>query len=493
VDFSVVSGPLSEIEADLVVLFIGEDGAAASELGDKDAQLGELVAAARNSEGFKGGAFQYEWIFPAPGKAKRVLLVGTGKQDALDLRRLRQMFAASVRQGRSKGAKSICLVLPTVAGVERERAAQAATDAATTALFEPDLYKAKREESTVERLLIWQPGEPADLQSALARGEAVGTAVNFGRWLAEEPANIMTPPRAADEAQKMARENGIECEILDEDALRAAGMNSLVSVSDGSQWPPRVVVLRLKTGGDSPTIGLVGKGVTFDTGGISIKPAQDMHYMKYDMCGAAAVISAVLGLAKLGAKVNVIAVAGFVENMPGGKATKPGDVVRAANGKTIEIINTDAEGRLVLADALDLARKRGAEKLVDVATLTGAIVIALGAGAAGVMGTPQDWVETVTAAATQAGERAWQMPLYPEYKDQLKSNIADMMNVGGRPAGALTAGTFLREFVDDTPWAHLDIAGTAWAEKDTAWQTRGATGVMIRTLIELAETAGSPV
>ena len=215
--------------------------------------------------------------------------------------------------------------------------------------------------------------------------------------------------------------------------------------------------------------------------------------MKYDMCGAAAVISAVLGLAKLGAKVNVIAVAGFVENMPGGKATKPGDVVRAANGKTIEIINTDAEGRLVLADALDLARKRGAEKLVDVATLTGAIVIALGAGAAGVMGTPQNWVETVTAAATQAGERAWQMPLYPEYKDQLKSNIADMMNVGGRPAGALTAGTFLREFVDDTPWAHLDIAGTAWAEKDTAWQTRGATGVMIRTLIELAETAGSPV
>jgi leucyl aminopeptidase len=249
-----------------------------------------------------------------------------------------------------------------------------------------------------------------------------------------------------------------------------------------------VVVLRLSSGGDSPTLGLVGKGVTFDTGGISIKPSQDMHYMKYDMCGAAAVISAMLGLAKLGAKCNVLAVAGLVENMPGGRATRPGDVVRAANGKTIEIINTDAEGRLVLADALDLARKRGAAALVDIATLTGSIAIALGAGAAGVMGAPQDWVEAVVGAAGRAGERAWQLPLYPEYKDQLKSNIADMMNVGGRPAGALTAATFLREFVEDTPWAHLDIAGTAWSEKDTSWQTKGSTGVMIRTLIELTES-----
>jgi leucyl aminopeptidase len=208
--------------------------------------------------------------------------------------------------------------------------------------------------------------------------------------------------------------------------------------------------------------------------------------MKYDMCGATAVVSAVLGLAAVRAASNVIGVIGLVENMPSHTATRPGDVVRAANGKTIEIINTDAEGRLVLADALDLARKRGAERLVDLATLTGAIKIALGTAASGAMGKPQSWVDTVLKAAERAGERAWQMPLFPEYLDQLKSNIADVMNTGGRNGGALTAGMFLQQFVADTPWVHLDIAGTAWTEKDSAWQMKGATGAMIRSLIELA-------
>ncbi len=279
-DFSTVNGPVSQVDADVLVLFVGEDAGPVASLTNEDGELAGLIAAAREGEGFKGSAFQYEWIFPAPGKSRRVLLVGTGKQESFDLRHLRQVAAASIRQARGKGAKSVCLVLSSVLGIEANRAVEVAVDGAVTGLFEPDLYKENREKTTVEKVLIWQPGGAGDAQGAIERGEAVGTAVNFGRWLAEEPSNIMTPPRASDEAEKMARENGIECEIMDEDALRAAGMNSLVSVADGSQWPPRVVILRLSSGGETPTLGLVGKGVTFDTGGISIKPAQDKHYMK---------------------------------------------------------------------------------------------------------------------------------------------------------------------------------------------------------------------
>lgn len=485
--FNVANGPITSVEADVLVvgLLEGEDQPGAiPELGP---ELSDLVKTSQQS-GFKGTAFEYDWIYPAPAKSRRVLLVGLGKREAFDLRRLRQVAAAATRQARTKQARSLCLALPAPENVTASSGAVVIADGAATGLFEPDLYKGKRTEAHLEEIQVWNAEPGGEIGTALARGESIAAAVAYGRWLAEEPANIMTPVRAAEEAQKMASENGLECEVLGEDELRAAGMGSLLSVADGSQWPPRVVVLRLSRGGDGPTLGLVGKGVTFDTGGISIKPAQDMHYMKYDMCGAAAVIAAMLGLARLDAPVNVVAVAGLVENMPGGRATRPGDVVRAANGKTIEIINTDAEGRLVLADALHLARERGATHLVDIATLTGSIAIALGAAAPGIMGAPQDWIEAVVGAAGRAGERAWQMPLYPEYKDQLKSNIADMMNVGGRPGGALTAATFLREFVGETPWAHLDIAGTAWLEKDSAWQTRGSTGVMIRTLIELAET-----
>ena len=354
-------------------------------------------------------------------------------------------------------------------------------------MSDSDLYKETTKKGEVEEVAIWTRGGKS-LEKALERGRLVGEAINFARWIGDEPANIMTPVRAADEVAARAAELGVECEVLDEEAIRAGGMNSLLSVAQGSKQPPRVVVLRYSGGGRTPLLGIVGKGVTFDTGGISIKPAADMHYMKYDMCGAAAAMSAVLALAAIKAKANVLGVAGFVENMPGDSATRPGDVVRAANGKSIEIINTDAEGRLVLADALDLARKRGAARLVDIATLTGAIKIALGTAATGAMGKPQSWVDVVLGAAGRAGERLWQMPLYPEYLDQLKSNIADLMNTGGRNGGALTAGMFLQQFVGDTPWVHLDVAGTAWTEKDFPWQMKGATGEMIRTLVELAQS-----
>ncbi|MBF6611866.1 MAG: leucyl aminopeptidase [Chloroflexi bacterium] len=487
----VVSGSLAEIEADLIVVSASSGEKLQGAAQQVDAVLNGALTSLIANGGFKGRLFEYEWLYPAAMPTRRILLAGAGKSDHYDLRTLRRLAGAVVRQARNKGVKRVCLALQEAQGVLPEQHAAAIIDGALTGLMEPDLYKEKSDRTEVTEIQLWVAGDEDAARRGLDRGQKIAAAINFGRWLAEEPSNIMTPVRAAEEAQRLAADNKLECEILGEEEIRSAGMNSLLSVSLGSQWPPRLVVLTYKGGGDGPTLGLVGKGVTFDSGGISIKPAADMHYMKYDMCGAAAVISTVYALAQLEAKVNVVGVAGFVENMPGGRATRPGDVVRAANGKTIEIINTDAEGRLVLADALDFARKRGANRLVDIATLTGAIKIALGTVTPAVMGSPQSWVDDLLRAAADAGERLWQMPLFPEYKDQLKSNIADLMNTGGRFGGALTAATFLQQFVADTPWAHLDIAATAWTEKDSAWQTRGATGVMIRTLIELATSSAA--
>jgi leucyl aminopeptidase len=485
----VAKGALNEVDADVLVVSALQKSGLAGAAEQVDISLERALSRAIDEGAFKGVAHETEWVYPARGVyARRVLLVGAGKAEEYDLRTLRNLAGVASRQARRKGAKRLCLAITLPEGVTPERGAEAIVDGALVALSDSDLYKDRAEKVELEELQVWLDG--GDIEQALRRGEKIAAAVNFGRWLGDEPANIMTTSRVAEEARKMASlhsgANGIECEVLDEGALRAAGMGSLLSVSAGTQSPPFVVVLTYN-GGSGPKLGLVGKGVVFDTGGISIKPGADMHYMKYDMCGAAAVISTIQALAQVGSKANVIAIAGLVENMPGGRATRPGDVVRAANGKTIEIINTDAEGRLVLADALDLAIKRGAERLVDVATLTGAIKVALGDVVTGAMGKPQDWVDELLRASERAGERVWQMPLYSDYKEKLKSNIADMMNVGSRFGGAVIAGAFLQQFVGKTPWVHLDVAGTAWTEKDSAWQSKGATGAMIRTLVELAE------
>ena len=484
-NLEVTSQPLASIDTDLLVIGLSTDDAIPPLAQALDSEWSGLLANVRGEGAFKGKAYETEWLYPTPGKARRALLLGTGKPASYDVRTVRRLAAIAVRQARAKKASRVAIALPTTDSVSTAQLVQSIADGALTGLVDSDLYKDRENKSTIETLqiVVAELGDAAT--AALERGRKIAAAVNFGRWLGDEPANIMTPVRAADEARRWANECGIECQVLGEDDLREAGMASLLSVSQGSKLPARVVVLTYN-GGEGPRLGLVGKGVTFDTGGISIKPAADMHYMKYDMCGAAAVISAIGGIAQLGLKANVIAVAGLVENMPSSTATRPGDVVRAANGKTIEIINTDAEGRLVLADALDLARKRGAERLVDVATLTGAMKVALGDVATGAMGNNEEWTGQVLDAAKATGEPLWPMPLYPEYTDKLKSNIADMMNTGGRFGGALTAGAFLQQFVADTPWVHLDIAGTAYTEKDHSWQMKGATGIMIRTLIALA-------
>ncbi len=303
---------------------------------------------------------------------------------------------------------------------------------------------------------------------------------------------MLTPRALAERAIDIVQGSGVEIEVFDERQIEDLKMGLLLGVARGSAEPPRLIVMRHEPAG-APTdrvLGLIGKGITFDTGGISIKPADGMERMKDDMAGGAAVICAMRAIGLLGAPLRVIGVVPATENMPGGRALKPGDVITSASGKTVEVVNTDAEGRLVLGDAMWYARQLGATHLVDVATLTGACVVALGKSTSGLFGRPDAWVEHIRRIANRAGDRCWPMPTFDDYREQLDSEIADMMNVGGRPAGAITAAMFLKEFSGDLPWAHLDVAGTAWADDAKPYQPKGATGVAVRTLAELAFTAG---
>jgi leucyl aminopeptidase len=331
------------------------------------------------------------------------------------------------------------------------------------------------------------------LTRAVERGVVLGECSNLARELANEPGNTLTPAVFAERAKAVATGAGVKVEVLDEKKIASLKMGMLLGVARGSQEPPRLVILRHEPANAIPgvVLGLVGKGITFDTGGISIKPAENMDKMKDDMSGGAAVIAAMSAIARLKAPVNVVGIVPMTENMPGGRAVKPGDILTSAEGKTVEILNTDAEGRLVLGDALWYARELGATHLVDVATLTGACVVALGKTTSGLFGTPDRWVDEVRQASDRAGDRSWPMPVYDDYKEQLRSEIADFTNTGGRAGGAITAALFVKEFTGGLPWVHIDIAGTAWAEESKPYQPKGATGVMVRTLAQLALAANS--
>jgi leucyl aminopeptidase len=327
------------------------------------------------------------------------------------------------------------------------------------------------------------------LDAAVARGALDGRATNLARWLSDEPGNLMTPTRLADAAAAVLDGSAVQVQVLDEHQIGALNMGLITGVGRGSAEPPRLIVMRYapaNPGTDDRVLGFVGKGVTFDTGGISIKTAEGMEKMKHDMSGGAAVIAAMYGVAQLKPARPVIGVVASVENMPGGRAFKPGDILTGASGKSVEIVNTDAEGRLILGDALWYARQQGATHLVDVATLTGACVVALGKVCSGLFGGPDDWVDEVKDAASRVGERYWRLPADDDYADLLKSEYADIVNAGGRAGGAIAGAMFLREFAMPAAWAHLDVAGTAWADDARPFQPKGATGVTVRTLIELA-------
>jgi leucyl aminopeptidase len=428
-------------------------------------------------------------VIDASWKARRLAFVSIGARAELDAERLRRAAAVSGAAARQRGASSVGLVVR--GGLEVSSAVAAFADGLISASFDAGVYKRDREGSAPypESALIVAPGaDPTTIDAAVERGRIVGESSNFARGLANEPGNVLTPTVFAERVFAAANEVGVSASVLDEQKMRDLGMRLLLSVAQGSAEPPRLIVLKHEPAGApaSPVLALVGKGVTFDSGGISIKPADGMDRMKDDMSGGAAVAAALCAVARLGSPYRVIGLIPTAENMPGGRAMRPGDVVFGANGKSVEIINTDAEGRLLLADALWYAEQLGATHIVDVATLTGACMVALGRHVSALFGQPQPWVDTVRAAAGRAGDRVWPMPIYEEAKEQLKSEIADMVNSAGRPGGAVTAAAFLREFVGTAEWAHLDIAGTAWAETRKPYQPKGATGVAVRTLIELA-------
>jgi leucyl aminopeptidase len=491
----VSSASAAEIDTDILAIpvFEGEQGSA--ELSAADAAAGGALAGALASRELQGRLYE---VFVTPvtqgWRATRIAFIGAGARADYTTERIRRVATTVALQARQRRGRRLAWLnrgdLPLAAAV------QAAAEGLALSLFSADAYKSgERAAPPLEQMLILAgtADNVATLRTAAERGRILGESCNIARELSNEPSNVLTPTVFADRAAEISRAAGLDVEVLDERAIAGLGMGLLLGVSRGSAEPPRVIVMRHTPNAapGTPVLGLVGKGVTFDTGGISIKPAEGMERMKDDMAGGAAVVCAMRAIALLNAPMNVIGVVPTTENMPGGRAVKPGDVLTSASGKTVEIINTDAEGRLILGDGLWYAQKLGATHLVDVATLTGAAVVALGKTASALFGRPDSWVDAVGRAAQTAGDRCWPMPLYDEYADQLRSEIADIINSGGRPAGACTAAMFLKEFAGNVPWAHLDVAGTAWAEEAKPWMPKGASGVAVRTLAELAFTSAN--
>ena len=428
---------------------------------------------------------------PAGLKAKRLLLVGGGKAKSFSVAELRKLAGAALRTLKGKSIHNFALVLPET-GMPAAEAVTAAVEGAFVGDFDPGYYKSEKkdkEKEKIDTITLVAKGDQKSLEAALQAARIVAESQNFTRDLVNEPSNRMTPSILAERAKKMAAEVGLTCEVRGPEEIKKLKMGAFWGVAQGSDEPPALIVIRYEPAGasDKVHLGLVGKGVTFDTGGISIKPADGMEKMKYDMAGAATMIGVMRAIALLKPKVKVTAVICATENMPSGKAQKPGDVQIAMSGKSIEIINTDAEGRLILADGLSYARQLGCTHLVDAATLTGAVVVALGYVNAGIFASDDQLYERFAAAMKQAGEKMWRLPLDDEYKELLKSNIADMTNAGSRWGGAIFAAMFLKEFAEDTPWIHLDIAGTAWMEDQKPWIAKGPSGIALRSLVEFVK------
>lgn len=497
-DFQGISANFTEAVVDSLAITVFKDEKASSGvLKDLDRLTGGHVSAVIKSEEFKGDVGETALLRLSPKgklKASRLLLVGVGEKKEFRPCDIAIAAGTATRALRKSNAKSVAFSSRSDASAAET--AQHAAQGAATSQFELDKYKTKdKNDKAVTKFVIHVEGaKGSDLKTGISRGQAIGESINFTRDLANEPPNILTPTEMANRAQKIAREVGLKCEILDEAKMKKLGMGSLLSVSLGSEQPAKLIVLRYtpakSTGKKGDLLALVGKGITFDTGGISIKPAEGMESMKYDMSGGATVLGTMRAIAKLKPSVPVLGIVAAVENMPDGKASRPSDVVTAMNGKTVEILNTDAEGRLILADAVAYAEQQGATRIVDMATLTGAVIIALGDQNTGIMGNDQEFVDQIIALGKEAGENFWQLPVSKEYSKQIKSDIADIKNIGPRgKAGTIMGAVFIQEFIDKAKWAHLDIAGTAWYDSVRPHQAKGPTGVAIRTLIKLVESS----
>jgi leucyl aminopeptidase len=476
-----VKTPVLETAADAIAVGVFEDAPLAAAAAQLDAALNGAVRGLVERKEFTAHANETAPLLVPVGKARQVLLVGLGKREKFDAGAAFRASASAARTLAAKPRASVALFLDDHWPADWT---ESGVSGAIVGCVGQDLYREEKKRHPFDKLL-WSGGRA----EAVAAGRILGESVNLTRRLVNSPADEIYPETFAIRAVEVATAAGIESEVWDEKRLAAERCGSLLAVAKGSNRPARLVILRYPGGAkDAPALAIVGKGVTFDSGGLSLKTPEGMLTMKCDKAGACTMLGAIQAIAALKLPVNVIGIAGLVENMTGPAAMKLGDVLTARNGRTIEVHNTDAEGRLVLADALAVAVDLGAAKIVDLATLTGACVVALGTEVAGAMTNDQPWCDAVVAAAARAGEPLWQLPMYAEIYDELiKSEVADIKNVGeGRWGGAISAAKFLEQFVGQTPWTHLDIAGPAFRDKPKPWCDAGASGQFVRTLVELA-------
>jgi len=481
--------PLSQLATSALVVYCFEEAPASSGTVERlPAETRSLLNPLQAAGELTGKVFECTLLrSPAGLAASRLLVVGAGKRDKFSPSHLRHLVGTAVRHLRSRGVRELAWVLgPTEPG-----AVATITEGAVVADYDPDVYRTERnDDKRIATFLLVAGGEAlsAEAADALERGRVLGEAENFTRELVNEPANRLTPTRLAERAREMAARFNLKCEVLGPQEIQELKMGAFWAVAQGSpQEPAQLIVVHYspENAPEQPLIGLIGKGITFDSGGISIKPSENMHEMKTDMAGGATMLGVMQAIAQLKPHVRVAALIPATENMPSGNAYKPGDVITSMSGKTVEILNTDAEGRLVLADALTYAKQLGCTVLIDAATLTGAVMVALGNLTTGVFGWNKEWVGRVLAAANAAGEKMWQMPVDDDYRELYKSVIADLANTGGRYGGAITGAMFIGEFAGDTPWVHLDIAGTRWANDEKPYRAKGPTGHGVRTLVQL--------
>jgi leucyl aminopeptidase len=491
-EIKVTVGDITQIEADAIVVNLFESveqPGGATAVVDKavEGAIGSLIS--RNEI---KGRFGEVNIFHTFGKlpARMVAIVGLGKRQDFNVDKIRGVAGEFCRALRKLNCRKIATILhgAGMGGIELEASAEAIAEGSLLGLYSFAKYKKPEYEDIEEMQIVVREEEKVPiLELAIVKGKLMAEATNLARDMVNEPANYMTPSQMAEAAKEIASKYNLEFKVFDREDMERIGMGALLGVAKGSNQPPKLIILSYK--GDElseKALGFLGKGVTFDSGGISIKSSEGMGEMKDDMAGAAAVMTALGAIAQLKPKINVTAIIPATENLPSGTALKPGDVLKAMNGKTIEVVSTDAEGRLILADALSYAQKLGLSPIIDIATLTGACRVALGTLYSGVFGNDQDLLGKILKSAEKSGERMWQMPMPEEYKEQNKSEIADVKNTGNRYGGAITAALFLAEFVDNNSWVHIDIAGTAFSTKESGYIIKGATGVGVRTLVELA-------
>ena len=488
----VVAGDIAQVEADAVVVNLFEG---VEQPGGTTAAVDRVLDAAISSLIIHGeikGKFEEVSILHTFGRlpARIVAIVGLGKRDDFDIDKIRRVTGQFCRALRKSNCHKIATILhgAGAGNISIEASAQAITEGAILGLYGFTRYKKPEYEDADELIIVVTEKEKLPiLEPIVGKAKLIAEATNLARDMGNEPANYMTPSQMAETAKELANKHDLQSKVFEREDMEAMGMGALLGVAKGSSQPPKLITLIYK--GDEHSeeaLGFLGKGITFDSGGISIKPSEGMGDMKNDMAGAAAVIAALAAIAQLKPRINVTAIVPATENLPSGTALKPGDILKAMNGKTIEVISTDAEGRLILADALSYAVGQGLSPLIDLATLTGACRVALGVSFGGVFGNDQDWTAKVLRAAEDTGERMWHMPMSEEYREQIKSEIADVKNTGNRYGGAITAALFLAEFVDNVPWVHIDIAGPRFSHKESGYIVKGATGVGVRTLVDLA-------